>query len=437
MKLPYRIVRPLARITLKTFFRKIYISGVEKLPIDKPVILAANHPSAFLEPCILATFLPRPLYFMVRGDFFQKALFRTLLMSLHMIPIYRLKDIGIKGVKNNFSSLDYTYDLLKQKKTILILAEGGTVQEKRLRPIQKGTARMALGAIEKYPDLDVHIVPVGVNYTAANQFRSVAMLELADPIIVQNFLKSNKAHHPAKIIQEITQTLKKGLEKVVIIIDKKEDEALTEALFELYRNNYPKISFPIKSETNKPLQRERAIANMVNQLAKKDKKILMAKIKKYQNNLIQNQLKDAVIVQPNIYTKFGIIGIIFGFLPYLLGYLFNFLPVFLGKFLADKWVKEIEFYASVAASSALAAYLIYFSGLLILAAKFESVFLFIFILMIPFLGFFALQYQEYVKKWRNGRQFHQVSEAIINQLKEKRKGILRMVEKFLMNTEKR
>ena len=89
MRLPYRFVRPLARIALKTYFSKIYLNGLEKIPADKPIILAANHPSAFLEPCILATTLPRPLHFMVRGDLFQKPLYRALLMSLHMIPMYR------------------------------------------------------------------------------------------------------------------------------------------------------------------------------------------------------------------------------------------------------------------------------------------------------------------------------------------------------------
>jgi len=83
MRLTYRIVRPLARIALKTYFSKIYLNGLD--------------PSAFLEPCILATTLPRPLHFMVRGDLFQKPIYSAMLMSLHMIPMFRLKDIGYKG----------------------------------------------------------------------------------------------------------------------------------------------------------------------------------------------------------------------------------------------------------------------------------------------------------------------------------------------------
>jgi len=162
---------------------------------------------------------------MVRGDLFQKPIYRALLMSLHMIPMYRLKDIGIKGVKNNFSSLDYSYDLLKNNEQVLILAEGTTEHEKRLRPIQKGTARMALGAVEKYPGLDVQIIPIGVNYADILNYRSEVMLQIGDPIPIQSFLQGEK-EHPAKIIKKVTQQLKESLEALVIHIDQKEDELI-------------------------------------------------------------------------------------------------------------------------------------------------------------------------------------------------------------------
>ena len=427
MRLLYRIVRPLARIALKTYFNKIYLSGLEKLPKDKPVILAANHPSAFLEPCILATTLPRPIHFMVRGDLFQKPIYRILLMSLHMIPLYRLKDIGIKGVKSNFSSLDYSYDLLKQKKQILILAEGTTTHAKRLRTIRKGTARMALGAVEKYPELDVQIVPIGVNYTDILSYRSQVMLELGEPIAIQEYLQKGE-DNKAKIIRSVTKKLTESLQELVIIIDKKEAEELCEELFRLYRNNYPQPNFPIQSPSNKALQRERKIALQVNGMLEKEKLILLKKITTYRTALAKHQLKDEVIVQPHIYNPLSRIGIAFGYIPYLIGYALNIFPVKFGKYLADK-TKTIEFYASVSASGALATYIIYFLTLLLLAFSFKSLFLVVFVLIIPFFGFFALQFYEYVEKWKAGKQFYYTDEMVINDLKQQRKTILRRFEK--------
>ena len=424
MRLPYRIVRPLARIALKTYFSKIYLNGLEKIPNDKPIILAANHPSAFLEPCILATTLPRPLHFMVRGDLFQKPVYRVLLMSLHMIPMYRLKDIGIKGVKNNFSSLDYSYDLLRKNEQVLILAEGTTKHEKRLRPIQKGTARMALGAVEKYPDLDVHIMPIGVNYADILNYRSEVMLQIGDPIRIQDYLKDTK-EHPAKIIKKVTQKLKGNLEELVIHIERKEDEFLCESLFELYKHNYPTPNFPVQSTNKKPLERDLKIAKKVNELSEEKKESLVKKIKNYHDSLTKNQLVDEVIVQPHSYHPLGVIGIFFGIIPFIMGWLFNILPINFGKYLAENKVKSITFYASIKASMALAAYIVYFPFLLLLAIFSKSIFLIIFVGMIPFLGFFALQFYEYVQKWKEGRQFYKTDDAIINDLKVQRKTILR------------
>ena len=250
MRLSYRLVRPLARIALKIYFKKIHISGLEHLPTDKPIIFAANHPTAFLEPCLLACLLPTPLYFMVRGDFFQKPLFRKMLESLQMIPMYRKKDIGMKGVKNNYASLEVVYDLLQDNKTVLILAEGKTEHEKRLRPIQKGTARMALGAIEKYPDLAVQIVPIGVNYTDVITFRSIVMLDVGPAIDVLTFLKKADGH-PAKTIKQLTTEVKNRLEQQVVIIEKVADERLTEQLLELQRSQNVVTAFP--SPSRKPL----------------------------------------------------------------------------------------------------------------------------------------------------------------------------------------
>ncbi len=428
MRLTYRIVRPLARIALKTYFSKIYLNGLEKIPIDKPIILAANHPSAFLEPCILATTLPRPLHFMVRGDLFQKPIYSAMLMSLHMIPMFRLKDIGYKGLKNNFSTLDISYDLLNDKEQILILAEGTTKHEKRLRPIQKGTARMALGAIEKYPDLDVYIVPIGVNYADILNYRSEVMLQIGDPISIQANIGNGK-ENTAKIIKKVTAQLKERLEKLVIHIDQKEDEELCEALFEFYRNNYPNPNFPVQSDNPKPLEKAIWVAEKINKLATTRKKDLAEKVETYQRDLTKHNLVDEVIVQPHFYHPFAILGIIAGFLPFVLGWFFNILPIKFGKYLAENKVKNITFYASIKASMALAAYIVYFPTLFLLSLFSKSIFLVIFVIMIPFLGFFALQYYEYLQKWKQGRQFYKTNADLINDLKLQRKTILREFEK--------
>ena len=97
----------MANLALRTFFRKIHISNVENIPKDKPVILAANHPTAFIEPCVLACFLDRPLYFLVRGDLFKKPVYAKMLKYLHMLPVYRMQDRGYAYLKRNYETFNY------------------------------------------------------------------------------------------------------------------------------------------------------------------------------------------------------------------------------------------------------------------------------------------------------------------------------------------
>ena len=177
-------------------------------------------------------------------------------MALHMIPIYRIRDGGLEKVRQNLSTFETCFEKLLDNQTIMILAEGNTIQEKRLRPIRKGPARIAFGALEREENMDLKIVPVGVNYTYADKFRSHVMFEFGEPISVQDF-KSEYQSHPNKAILSLTSEIEKRLKKHIIIIEKKEDEDLAEKLFVFYRNNYHEPFFPIVSRKNERLKIEK------------------------------------------------------------------------------------------------------------------------------------------------------------------------------------
>ncbi|MGY8847490.1 MAG: hypothetical protein ACKVLH_09030, partial [Bacteroidia bacterium] len=54
----YKIFRWLFHLTTKAYFRSIYLQGKDQIPPNgKPVIFAANHPSSFMDPILLAVHL--------------------------------------------------------------------------------------------------------------------------------------------------------------------------------------------------------------------------------------------------------------------------------------------------------------------------------------------------------------------------------------------
>lgn len=99
---------------------------------------------------------------------------------------------SLGGVKARVSSTKINYDdffyrvheILNNNECVGIFPEGGSHDRPELLPFKSGFARIALGAMCKYPGLNVKIVPVGLSYFHAHRFRSRAAVEYGVPITV-------------------------------------------------------------------------------------------------------------------------------------------------------------------------------------------------------------------------------------------------------------
>lgn len=88
---------------------------------------------------------------------------------------------------------DGVYKVLQQGNAVGIFPEGrlrvpnykgGSHDRPEFLPLKPGFAMMALGAMSKYPGLEVKIVPVGLNYFNRDKFRSRVVVEFGDPISI-------------------------------------------------------------------------------------------------------------------------------------------------------------------------------------------------------------------------------------------------------------
>ena len=139
----YAAVRPFAKLSFEIYFKKLNIENIERIPLDKPVFLAVNHPTAFIEPCVLACFVDKPLNFLIRGDIWGNSFYNKLMQGVNLIPIFRRRD-GVENLLNNGDTFKYCYDALAKDKIILIMPEASTKEVKRLRPLAKGLARICI-----------------------------------------------------------------------------------------------------------------------------------------------------------------------------------------------------------------------------------------------------------------------------------------------------
>jgi 1-acyl-sn-glycerol-3-phosphate acyltransferase len=425
----YAAVRPLATIGLKYYFRHIDLANADRIPENAAVILAANHPTTFIEPCILACFLETPLNFMARGDFFKNAIAAKLLRGVHIIPVFRLRDGGFSGLKNNYESFGKAFQVLAQNKTLMILAEGRCIHEKRLRPIRKGTARIALGALDTTELDEVYIVPVGVNYTYADRLRSDVMINCGIPIKASVYLKDYQ-ENATPAINELTEEIRKRLSEEVVIIDHIEDEPLVENILRLYRTEHPQPSGKFLRSSQEQLRGEKRISEAINTLQEHEKQALARDTHDYFSRLERMQIDDPALRGHYRKEQQQTGRIFLSLLPALLLFIWHLPPVLLIQWLAGTKIKTVEFSGPVRWAGLMVVYLLYILLWLVaglVAGSWWPV-------AIAVLGFlsasFLINFTEKAQRWLLAWRAKRQAEHELKYLKKLRAQIIEQVSDF-------
>ena len=159
----YEFIKIIARIAFRFYCRELVINNRELLKIDGPLLLASNHPNSFLDAIILCTLFDKPVYSLARGDVFKNSFVAKILLSLKLLPVYRVSE-GVENLDENYKTFDQCKEIFKQNGIVLIFSEGKCVNEWHLRPLKKGTARLAISSWEE--GIPLKILPVAINYSS-------------------------------------------------------------------------------------------------------------------------------------------------------------------------------------------------------------------------------------------------------------------------------
>ncbi|KAG0180564.1 hypothetical protein DFQ28_001726 [Apophysomyces sp. BC1034] len=91
------------------------------------------------------------------------------------------------------------HERLAESQCIVIFPEGGSHDRTEMLPLKAGFAIMALGAMAAHENINVKIVPVGLNYFHPHRFRSRAVVSYGAPITVEpEWVEKYKQGGPAK-----------------------------------------------------------------------------------------------------------------------------------------------------------------------------------------------------------------------------------------------
>ena len=223
----YTLLKFILKVTLRIFFRRFQVDGLEKLRrTNGPLILAVNHPNTFMDPLIIATLVRQRVAFIANGSIFNRFT-RPIFSYFHVIPVYRKKDTAhstLSPAELNKRTFQRCYDYLETKGTIMIFPEGTSEIERRLREIKTGTARIALGAESEHEfNLGVQILPIGLNYSDPTHFRSEVFINVGTPIQVQDFKESYRPDS-FEAVATLTDLIQQRLTETVIITEDAEEE---------------------------------------------------------------------------------------------------------------------------------------------------------------------------------------------------------------------
>lgn len=157
-------LRPYFRYWLRYYFREFRSEAWYRNLAEVPLLLASNHPNAFLDGILLAVLFPRPLHILARGDAFSHPLAAFLLRRLGVLPVYRLSE-GKRWIPKNQQSFQACLDLFDAGGSVLLFAEGTSEHGSRLRPLKKGVARLAWQSwTSEGTSRHLRVLPLGIWY---------------------------------------------------------------------------------------------------------------------------------------------------------------------------------------------------------------------------------------------------------------------------------
>ncbi len=206
----YKFVAITLSVYNNFFFRKLTIVGKEKIPNDGSIIFSPNHQSALLDPLLVGVTCGKRLYSLTRSDVYKRP-FLWILEAMRTLPIYRIRD-GYEKLHLNKETFDICYRLLKDKNNLMIFSEGKHHDEYFLLPISKGSSRIGLESLKKFPKTKIYLQAVGINYGSHIHPYHNCTIVYGEPIKLNELINLYEKK-PVETLKEVRLKLENEMKK--------------------------------------------------------------------------------------------------------------------------------------------------------------------------------------------------------------------------------
>ena len=339
---------------LRVWIRKIYASFEAPLPEDVPIIFACTHPNSAIDYCFLPLITRKKSFVMVRGDVFANKWLDKFLRALWMLPVYRMRD-GYSTLNKNADSFQECYNEFDKNGRTLIFSEGTSIQEKRLQPMKKGTARLALDYLESGSNKEIYVVPMANNYSRFRQFRYTVMTKFAKPIKVSDYRELYE-ENLAKAYNQLTDDIEASLKRILIEENDYADDSWAEKALNVLRFNRLDNRGEWIIEDEQPLNEERALVERFNE--KGDSAVSEDWKKAYRDLKVDEEMEGLLkrSGRKDVHWMLLFSLSIFSALAYVI----HFIPLEVSKWIVKNKIKDVLFENTVIILGSSVFYLLQF-----------------------------------------------------------------------------
>lgn len=346
----YQFLKGLVKMVLALYYPNTRVTGREHLHLDGPTFIATNHPNTLLDAFNAAARVDEQVFFIANASLFKAPFQRWFFNTFYCIPIERPQDAEGRPINNEAAFARSTAHLEKGGH-LYIAPEGTSIMERRLRPLKTGTARLALTAehVNDF-DLNVRILPIGLNYERPDKFGSKLLINVGAPILVSEF-ESQYHDDSFGAARQLTDLFEERLRALLIDTHSEAEDQLVRQLETILQTSAP-------ADQQRHFQRIKHLIRGLRQWQEKaagEHNRFQERVQHYFSQLQEQGLSDRAVDRQleggnrqrrvPLWLRTG--ALLSGLPLFAYGLLNNFLPYFI-----PKWItRQLDLYVGYKATS--------------------------------------------------------------------------------------
>ncbi|HRG58329.1 MAG TPA: 1-acyl-sn-glycerol-3-phosphate acyltransferase [Bacteroidia bacterium] len=421
------ILKAIYYVTAQLYYAKISVLNLEKVPVNKPLLIAINHSNAFWDGVMIGLHTKQAVWFLARGDVFKKPIAAKILNAIGIAPIYRMQE-GFENIEKNKEVFNRCYQLLNNNASIAIFPEGNCERESKLRPLKKGTARIAHGALQSFTSSkELFVTCVGLNYDDPDSLNSEVLINFNQPLKVNDYFDASKILD-SQAAMRFTKDVENALNEAMYNIHDHNNHVF----FHFVKRNFLYLLIAKSKSALVEFEKLKAFSHKINTQNDLLNSCKPAVIE-YIEELSKHKLREKYIKQNLVQHKFisNYITFLFLLIPSIPALLFNSWPYMVANKIATKTVKKREFYSSVNIGAAGALHFVWYLILLLIFTLTISLLkAFMLVLALHFSGVLALHLATYFRAIKAHIKIAKLTKSEKEIILQKRMACVQAIQKF-------